>query len=97
MSEELGFELDAKSASEADRVVVADLRSYLSVADEAQAQAFVNEPYQQFSDGLAVPVKRACKDTDLRQQWLQDCYWISLQEYVADVKHAYVPHITRRA
>ena len=27
------------------------------------------------------------------EQWLEDCYWKTLQEYVADVKHAYVPHI----
>ena len=93
MAEEFGFELDAESASEADGVVVADLRSHLSVADEEPARAFVNKKYQQFSDGLAVTVKRACKDTDLRQQWLEDCYWKTLQEYVADVKHAYVPHI----
>ena len=29
----------------------------------------------------------------LLEQWLEDCYWTTLQEYVADVKHAYVPHI----
>ena len=93
MAEEFGFELDAESASEADGVVVTDLRSQLSVADEEPARAFVNQKYQQFSDGLTMTVKRARKEKDIRQQWLEDCYWKTLQEYVADVKHAYVPHI----
>ena len=59
MAEEFGFELDAESASEADGVVVTDLRSHLSVADEEPARAFVNKKYQQFSDGLTMIVKRA--------------------------------------
>ena len=29
----------------------------------------------------------------LLEQWLEDCYWNTLQEYVADVKHAYAPRI----
>ena len=29
----------------------------------------------------------------LLEQWLEDCHWKTLQEYVADVKHAYAPHI----
>ena len=94
---EFGFELDAESAFEADGVVVADLRSHLSVAEEEPARAFVNKKYQQFSDGLVVSVKRACNDTDLRQQWLEDCYRKTLQKYVANVKHPYVPHLNIQA
>ena len=29
----------------------------------------------------------------LLEQRLEVCYWKTLQEYVADVKHAYAPHI----
>ena len=29
----------------------------------------------------------------LLEQWLEDCYWKTVQEDVADVKDAYVPHI----
>ena len=89
--------MDAESAFEADGVVVADLRSHLSVAEEEPARAFVNKKYQQFSDGLVVSVKRACNDSDLRQQWLEDCYQKTLQKYVANVKHPYVPHLNIQA
>ena len=93
MADEFEFELDVETAIEVDAAVVANLRSQLTGADDEPAQAFVNKMYQQFSDALPSTVKKTCKDTDLRQQWLRDWYWKTLQDYVAVVKDAYVPHI----
>ena len=93
MADEFEFELDVETAIEVDAAVVANLRSQLTGADDEPAQAFVNKMYQQFSDALPSSVKRTCKDTDLRQQWLREEYYNILQEYVTVVKDAYVPHI----
>ena len=93
MADEFEFELDVETAIEVDAAVVANLRSQLTGADDEPAQAFVNKMYQQFSDALPSTVKKTCKDTDLRQQWLSDWYWNTFQDYVAVVKDAYVPHI----
>ena len=72
---------------------MASLRAQLSGADEKPAQAFVNKMYQKFSDILPSTAKETCRDTDLRQQWIRDWYWKTLQDYVAVVKDAYMPHI----
>ena len=97
MADEFEFELDVDAATEAEAAVVATLRSQLSGADDELAQAFVNKMYQQFFDALPSTAKKTCKDTDLRPQWLRDWYWKTLQDYVAVVKDAYVPHIDMTA
>ena len=97
MADEFAFELDVDAATEAEAAVVATLRSQLSGADDELAQASVSKMYEQFFDALPSTAKKTCKDPDLRQQWLRDWYSKTLQDYVAVVKDAYVPHIDMTA
>ena len=97
MADAFEFEFDVDAATEAEAALVATLRSQLSSADDELAQAFVNKMYQLFFDALPSAAKKSCKDTEMRQLWLKDWYWKTLQDYVAVVKDAYVPHIDMTA
>ena len=93
MPDAFEFGLDVDAATEAEAAFLATLRSQPSSADDELAQAFVNKMYGLFFDALPSAARKSCKDTEMRELWLKDWYWKTLEDFVNVVKDAYMPHI----